>query len=169
MDPTHRRRRARRGRSHFDPARRFGRRHHRYDPIFGGPGSWRDVASDYGLVALGSILHNYVVHKLGYGANVRSAGPINATDAGLAAGAVGIVGQKMGYIPGWLGKVFQGMFSEGLNYPAAEQMQRTGPNQAGGSDSGAYGNTTPGNAIASRSAAAQGPIDYSYLTAWGYT
>lgn len=169
-DPTHRRRSSgrRRGRSRrfgFDPARRHGRRRgRRYDIAFGPAGSWRDVISDYFLTAAGSIAHNFLVHKQGIGSQVHQLPMgINVTTTGGAAGLLGILGEKMGWLPSFLRPIFKGMFSEGFNYPLAEQITRSG-NGAGQAQAG-----FPGAGIPSASAMAQGPLDYSYITQWGYT
>jgi len=176
----HPRHRAGRRRRH-DPARRrmggfrFGRRR-RHDPGFlGTPGSYIDIASDYGGVAAGSMLHNFIVHTKGFLSGVMGLGPVNITQLGAAAGLIGIVGEHQRMIKpnGVISDILKGMFAEGLNAPAVESIARSGP---GGSAGGLVRDGGGGGLMAGGSfpsGATQSPLGIgptgSYIPVWAYT
>jgi hypothetical protein len=137
-DPTHRRRRKHsyhpkrhRGRR-LDPARRrfsFHRRGRRLDPAFGTSGGWVDIVTDYGMVAAGSVGHNFTTANKGYLSRLFNLGPVSMTQAGALAGGFGILAEKMGWIRtnGAISNFLKGIFAEGFNAPSVERVTRTGP------------------------------------------
>jgi hypothetical protein len=165
------------GRRRHDPAPRrggfrFGRRR-RHDPGFGTAGSWTRSATDYGGVAVGSMLHNFIVHTKGFLSGVFNAGPINITQLGAVAGLVGIVGEHQRMIEpgGILSDILKGMFAEGLNVPGVESIARAGPGGGGMVRDGSGGGLAAGGSFPS--GATQSPLGVgptgSYIPVWAYT
>jgi len=165
------------GRKH-DPARRMGGifrkgRRRRHDPGFGPAGSWQRSGTDYLGVALGSILHNFIVHTKGFLSGTFNAGPVNMTQLGAAAGLIGIVGEHQRMIEpnGFLSDVLKGIFAEGFNVPAVESIQRQGG--AGSRNliaDGSGGGLMGGGSFPS--GATQSPLGIGpagYIPVWAYT
>ena len=155
----------------------MGRRRH--DPGFGTAGSWTRSATDYGGVAVGSMLHNFITHTKGFLAKTMNAGPLNITQLGALAGVLGIVGEHQRFIEpnGILSDILKGMFAEGLNAPMVESIQRTGPGGNGGGYGsrpmdGYWGGGMSGLPGAVPSGATPSPTGISpagYVPVWAYT
>ena len=169
LDPVHRRRRHHRA-HRYDPARRrrrfklrmphFGRRSRRYD--IAAPSNMMDDVTKTGLVTLGSMGHNYIVHTKGILARTYSLGPVNVTQLGLIGWALPIAARFLGFkVPSWGREILSGIASEATNVPAVESIARGGSQ---GSGSGGY--VWP-NASMAQSPAGVGPA--GYIPVWAYT
>ncbi len=98
-----------------------------------------DIGTDYAGVALGGMLHNFIAQTKGFLSKQFAVGPMQFTQLGLLSLAVGVLGEKFGYIKqnGFLSQILKGMFGEGWNVPAVESTTRTtaggttGPGGAG--------------------------------------
>ena len=137
-----------------------------------------DYVSQPGLTALGSITHNYIVHKMGILGTVRNLLGVGVTDLGLLAFSLPIIGKFLGYsFPSWARDILAGTFAESFNVPGIEQMQRTGTNMPTGPGQGPYAPGfgglpsayAAGAGIPSPQAYFQSGTDASYITPWGYT
>jgi hypothetical protein len=125
-----------RGHRKLDPTRRRGRRGRRHlDPAFGGAaGGYVDIATDYAGVALGSQIHNWVVQTKNWLSGQLRLGPVQITQFGAVAAAVGILGERFGYIRqnGFISQILKGIFGESFNIPAVESTTRTTAGGVGG-------------------------------------
>jgi len=172
LDPVHRRRRHHRRMKAYDPARRrrrhslkipriFGRRGRRYD--IASPSSTMDEFTKTGLVTVGSMGHNYLVHTRGILARTYNLGPVNVTQLGAIAWIAPTILRFLGVrVPSWAREIISGVASESTNIPQVESIARGGSNASAGS--GGY--NWP-NAATAQSPVGVGPA--GYIPVWAYT
>lgn len=93
-----------------------------------------DIGTDYAGVALGGLLHNFVVQTKGFLSKQFALGPMQITQLGALAGVGGILAEKFGWIRqnGFLSQILKGMFGESFNVPAIESTTRTTAGGVGG-------------------------------------